>query len=95
MRILDESLALFSVKGYDGVSMSDIAEAVGIKAASIYKHYTGKEAIFRSILKEFEGKTENIFKDVLLQERNYKNISKEMLIGMIQQNLGSMPKTLI
>ncbi len=32
--ILQEALSLFSVKGYDGVSMSDIAEVVGIKAAS-------------------------------------------------------------
>lgn len=86
IRILEESLALFSVRGYDGVSMSDIAEAVGIKASSIYKHYNGKEAIFSSIIKLFEDKTESIFQNGLLEDREYKYISKEILVEMIQQS---------
>ena len=47
-RIIFESLNLFSQKGYDGVSMRDIAAAVGIKGASIYNHFKGKEEIFLS-----------------------------------------------
>ncbi len=84
-KILNEALALFSVKGYDGVSMSDIANAVGIKAASIYKHYSGKEDIFCRIVQSFEEKTGSIFNPVLLDRMEYVNISIEMLIGMIQQ----------
>ena len=38
-RILNEALRLFSEKGYSDVYVSDIAEAVGIKAPSLYKHY--------------------------------------------------------
>lgn len=83
-KILNESLALFSVRGYDGVSMSDIAANVGIKAASIYKHYSGKEDIFRSIVQRFEEKTEHIFSPSILNHTEYVNISTEMLIGMIQ-----------
>ena len=37
---------LFAAKGYDGVSMRQIAAAVGIQAASLYSHYAGKESIF-------------------------------------------------
>jgi len=48
--ILDEALELFSTKGYDGVTVADIADAVGIKAASLYKHYKSKQDIFDSIL---------------------------------------------
>ncbi|MDF2512274.1 MAG: hypothetical protein K0S04_2140 [Herbinix sp.] len=84
-RILNEALSLFSVKGYDGVSMSDIAETVGIKAASIYKHYSGKEDIFNSIVKSFEERTESIFNPVLDDDSKYMNISLELLIGMIKQ----------
>jgi len=43
-------LELFAVNGYDGVTVADIADAVGIKAASLYKHYAGKQDIFDSIL---------------------------------------------
>lgn len=49
-RILHEALALFSERGYDGVSMRQIAAAVGIQAASLYSHYAGKEYLFRAIL---------------------------------------------
>ena len=48
--ILEEALELFSTKGYDGVTVADIADAVGIKAASLYKHYKSKQDIFDSIL---------------------------------------------
>ena len=44
-RIVEEALTLFSVKGYKGTSVKDIAGAVGIKDSSIYKHFTGKQEI--------------------------------------------------
>ena len=45
-KVLLESLKLFSKKGYDAVGVEEIANAVGIKAPSIYKHYKGKKDIF-------------------------------------------------
>ena len=51
-KILDEALTLFSEKGYANVFVSEIAEHVGIKAPSLYKHYKGKQAIFDAILEE-------------------------------------------
>ena len=50
--ILLKALNLFSVNGYEGVSIRDIAAAVGIKESSIYNHYTNKQAIFDSIIEE-------------------------------------------
>lgn len=52
--ILSKSLQLFSHRGYEGVSMRDIAAEVGIKAASIYNHFSSKEEIFNHLLKEME-----------------------------------------
>ena len=48
-RIIEAALELFSVKGYAGTSMDEIAQAVGIKAPSIYDHYKSKEAILQKI----------------------------------------------
>jgi AcrR family transcriptional regulator len=50
--IIIKALALFSDKGYEGVSMRDIAGAAGIKAASLYNHFKSKEDIFNSIIAE-------------------------------------------
>lgn len=49
-RILDAALDLFSVNGYEGVSVKQIAGAVGIKDSSLYKHFPSKQAIFDTLL---------------------------------------------
>ena len=51
-RILDEALTLFSEKGFANVFVNEIAERVGIKAPSLYKHYKSKQAIFDAIIDE-------------------------------------------
>ena len=53
-RILSEALKLFASKGYEAVSVAQIAGAVGIKAPSLYKHYESKRDIFHSIVAEVE-----------------------------------------
>ena len=47
--ILEHALTLFMTKGYEGASMSDLAAATGIKKASLYAHYSGKEEIFSAV----------------------------------------------
>lgn len=49
-RILNKALELFAAKGYDSVSVGEIAGAVGIKAPSLYNHFPGKQAIFDAIV---------------------------------------------
>jgi TetR/AcrR family transcriptional regulator, cholesterol catabolism regulator len=39
------ALDLFSTKGYEGTSIRDIAEGVGIRTSSMYHHFASKEAI--------------------------------------------------
>ena len=57
-RILDEALTLFSQKGYADVYVGEIAERVGIKAPSLYKHYKNKQAIFDAIVDEMNRRYE-------------------------------------
>jgi len=46
---------LFREKGYSATSMQDIAEALGIKAASLYNHITSKQEILHELLLEGAG----------------------------------------
>ena len=50
--IIEKSLELFATQGYFGTSMDDIAKAVGIKKASLYSHFSGKESIFTAVFDE-------------------------------------------
>ena len=47
--ILNAAIELFSDKGYDKVSMRNIAAMVGIKAASIYNHFPSKHSILKNM----------------------------------------------
>ena len=49
-KILEEALTLFSENGYDGTGVEQIAERVGIKAPSLYKHFKGKEDILNALI---------------------------------------------
>lgn len=53
-RIKSVALPLFAHKGYEGTTMKEIAELVGIKKASLYAHYDGKEALFFTILEDLK-----------------------------------------
>lgn len=59
-KILNEALTLFSEKGYTSVYVGDIADAVGIKAPSLYKHYKNKQEIFDSCIKVFSERIEDV-----------------------------------
>ncbi len=60
-RILREALRLFSEKGFEAVSVRNIAGAVGIKESSLYNHFTGKQDIFDSIISEYNARGEAFF----------------------------------
>lgn len=53
-RILTAALLLFGRDGYEAVSVSDIAGALGMTKGALYRHYTSKRHIFDSILLRME-----------------------------------------
>jgi AcrR family transcriptional regulator len=48
--ILRVALEQFTERGYEGTSIRDISEALGITKSSLYYHFTNKEAIVRALL---------------------------------------------
>ena len=57
--ILEASLELFSVQGFEATSISRIANAVGVRKASLYSHFGSKQAILdalvQEVLEQYEG----------------------------------------
>lgn len=90
--ILDEALRLFSEYGYESVGMGQIAEAVGIKAPSLYNHYSGKQAIFDAIVgkisEQYERDTDKL--DIHVQNAGldtglFTGISEDLLADKVRQ----------
>ena len=91
-RILDKALALFSTQGYDSVSVSEIAKAVGIKAPSLYNHFPSKQAIFDAIVEstavQYEADTDKI--DIHVQNvqkdiPNFTETTEDALFEKVRQ----------
>ena len=84
--ILLEALKQFSQRGYEAVSMRDIAKQIGITQGALYKHYASKQDIFDSIIEKMEmndserarmhNVPEGIYADM---EEAYQNTQMEQL----------------
>ena len=48
-RMIKAALDLFSVKGYDGTSVDEIAESIGVKGPNLYAYFKGKEALLQAV----------------------------------------------
>ena len=86
-RILDESLKLFATKGYTDVYVGEIADAVGIKAPSLYKHYKSKKDIFEALIYEMKERYSSAMGTIGINGQDssadasiYENITEEAMI---------------
>jgi len=72
-KILTEAVKLFATQGFEAVTVEMIADAVGIKAPSLYKHYLSKHDIFDHILTEMEHRDAENAADFLLPTETKEN----------------------
>jgi len=91
-RILEKALELFAARGYDAVSVAEIAEAVGIRAPSLYNHFPSKQAIFDAIVEstaeQYEADTGRI--DIHVQDVSqdipvFTEITEDALFEKVRQ----------
>jgi AcrR family transcriptional regulator len=52
-RILEQAQHLFSLHGYHGASIRDIAQACGLSNASLYYYFGNKQNLYLEVLKEY------------------------------------------
>lgn len=60
--IIEAATKLFSKKGFENTSMSELAKLTGIAQGTIFYHFKNKEELFISILEEFKAGITNEFK---------------------------------
>jgi len=63
--ILELSASLFARHGYEGVSMRDVAAAVGLTQAALYYHFSDKDQLYLDAVAYEFGKRKAALKDML------------------------------
>jgi AcrR family transcriptional regulator len=75
--IINAAAKLFKEKGYSAITMRDIAQAMDIKAASLYNHIKSKQEILALIIIEIaEEFTNTISQIVISDESNIQKLEK-------------------
>lgn len=86
-KILDAALDLFSTQGFEATSVSQIADRVGIRKASMYSHFASKQEILESLMQEtmkhYERHTIFLDSSIADQDLNVKSIT-EIIVGQIR-----------
>ena len=49
-RIIESAIALFAVKGYEGVSVKELTQAAGVNSALISYYFGGKKELYSHVL---------------------------------------------
>ncbi|TKH36786.1 TetR/AcrR family transcriptional regulator [Paenibacillus polymyxa] len=104
--IMDIGLTLVQERGYNGFSYADIAEAIGIRKASIHYHFPSKQDLVQAVLnryrREFMDKLQQINDQplswrqkiqsfFLLYREPLENNTKLCLCSMMAAELNSFP----
>jgi len=66
-RVLIAAETLFRQRGYNVVTMRDIAEEVGIRQASLYYHFPSKEQLFITVVEQVFERHRNGLQQVLAE----------------------------
>lgn len=93
-KIVRTCVALFLRKGYIGTSVSDIANACGIKKGSIYHHFHSKEDMLNSVIdtleKEFRHNIISVAYDSTLGREKRLSIMLDFITEYIAKHNGNL-----
>src|ERR1700742_3435594 len=82
-KALDSAMQVFWRKGYEGASMVDLTEAIGINAPSLYAAFGSKEGLFRAVLERYDARRAG-FMDRVLSAPDAVGVARNYLEGIAE-----------
>ncbi len=87
-RALASALGVFWSKGYEGASMADLTDAMGITKPSLYAAFGNKEALFHKALDLYESEKLEYTRDALKQP-TARAVAEHFMRGAIDAQMSS------
>jgi AcrR family transcriptional regulator len=80
---LDRAMEVFWRKGYEGTSIPDLTEAMGINRPSLYAAFGNKESLFGKVLDRYAEKSGNHVREAL-EEPTARGVVEKALRGAVE-----------
>jgi len=87
--VLQAALRVFWEKGYEGASLSDLLEAMGLTKSSLYKAFGSKEELFWRVVERYQRDFLD-FRHAALAEPTPRRIAERLLAGIIELHSGKV-----
>ncbi len=78
-RIIASAIALFSKKGYEHTTFTDIAQRLKMTKGAVYWHFESKEALLRTIVDEALARFKKGIEDIDGENLSYLKIASKMV----------------
>jgi len=86
--ILSAAQGLFASKGFHGVSIDEIARAVNVSPAILYRHFESKQMLYAAVLEKFAGQRQSYVDTIV----NHGTRFEDALAGMTQVYIENIAK---
>lgn len=88
--ILDAAERLFAERGYEGASMGDLADRVGLRKASLFHHFPSKDVLYATVLQQLLDGLRSAITAAASSEGDFEERVMRLTDGLIGQ-LGAQP----
>ncbi|MCL1931189.1 MAG: TetR/AcrR family transcriptional regulator [Treponema sp.] len=82
--ILYKALELFSARGYEGVSVSEITEAAGITKPTLYYYFGSKEGVFEAVCQSHYTLLNNLITENAVYNPNPKSYFEDIFLTLFR-----------
>jgi AcrR family transcriptional regulator len=90
--VLDKAMQEFWSKGYEGTSLQDLLDAMGLTKSSLYQAFGSKEALFEKVVERYRSGHAS-YRSAALEEPTPRRIAERLLYGAAQLHSGGSTPT--
>jgi len=91
--ILNTAIQLFAEKGFDAVSMNDIAKLAGVSKANIFHHFGSKDALYLTTLRIASDSSSQVIADTANADGPFEQRLTDFIHNHLKSMLENEPAT--